>query len=59
VGRISSQLASTDWEGGAAQRFRAQWDGEFKSTFGKVSEGLRECAKEVNNRAQALTAAGG
>lgn len=59
VSRISAQLASTDWEGGAAQRFRAQWEGEFKSTFQQVAEGLRECASEVQNRANALTQAGG
>jgi WXG100 family type VII secretion target len=59
VARVSSQLASTDWEGGAAQRFRAQWEGEFRSTFNQVSQGLRECASEVQNRANALTQAGG
>lgn len=58
VSRISSQLASTDWEGGAAQRFRTQWEGEFKSTFTNVAAGLRECGVEVKNRAQALTQAG-
>lgn len=58
VARVSSQLAATDWEGGAAMRFRSQWDGEFKATFQKVSQGLRECATEVNNRATALTQAG-
>jgi len=59
VTRISAQLASTDWEGGAAQRFRAQWEGEFKSTFQQVGEGLRACGQEVQSRANALTQAGG
>lgn len=59
VTRISAQLASTDWEGGAAQRFRAQWEGEFKSTFAQVAEGLRACSVEVTNRANALSQAGG
>lgn len=59
VARVSSQLAGTDWEGGAAQRFRSQWEGEFKSTFQQVAQGLRDCAQEVNNRATALTQAGG
>ena len=58
VQQISAQLSSTDWEGGAAVRFRAQWDGEFKATFQQVATGLRECATEVNNRATALTSAG-
>lgn len=56
--RITSALASTDWEGGAAQRFRDQWNGEFRATFQKVAAGLNDCASEVNNRAQALTQAG-
>jgi len=34
VGRITSQLNSTDWEGGAAQRFRDQWNGEFRGLRG-------------------------
>lgn len=58
VQAISSALAATDWEGGAAVRFRSQWDGEFRQTFARVSEGLRECATEVTNRANALTQAG-
>lgn len=59
VKRISSQLSSTDWEGGAAQRFRSQWEGEFRNVFNQVVAGLQECATEVNNRATALTQAGG
>lgn len=59
VSRVSAQLASTQWEGGAAQRFRDQWDGEFKSTFVAVANGLRECSSELNSRANALTQAGG
>lgn len=59
VSRVSAQLASTDWEGGVAERFRAQWDGEFKNTFAQVAQGLRECAGEVQQHANALTQAGG
>ncbi len=59
VSRVTAQLAGTDWEGGAAQRFRDQWNGEFKATFVAVSNGLRECSAELNNRASALTQAGG
>lgn len=59
VSRVTSQLASTDWEGGAAQRFRDQWNGEFRGVFNQVSAGLRECATEVNKRAEALQQVGG
>jgi WXG100 family type VII secretion target len=58
VSRITTQLNNTDWEGGAAQRFRDQWNGEFRSVFTKVEAGLRECGTEVKNRATALTQAG-
>jgi WXG100 family type VII secretion target len=57
VGRITSQLNSTDWEGGAAQRFRDQWNGEFRSVLTQVEAGLRECSTEVRNRANALAQA--
>jgi WXG100 family type VII secretion target len=59
VSRITSQLAATDWEGGAAQRFRDQWNGEFRRVFENVAEGLRQCSTEVRGRAAALTQAGG
>ena len=59
VSAISSQLDGTDWQGGAAERFKAQWHGEFKSVFAKVQQGLDDCAQEVRNRANALTQAGG
>jgi WXG100 family type VII secretion target len=59
VSSISSQLEGTDWQGGAAQRFKDQWNGEFKSVFTKVQQGLDDCASEVRSRATALTQAGG
>lgn len=58
VGRITSQLNSTDWEGGAAQRFRDQWNREFRNVLTQVEAGLRECSAEVRNRANALAQAG-
>ena len=58
VARISAQLDGTDWEGGAASRFREQWNGEFKATFTKVSAALLDCSNEVKQRATALTQAG-
>ena len=57
VGRITSQLNSTDWEGGAAQRFRDKWNGEFRNVLTQVEAGLRECSTEVRNRANALAQA--
>jgi WXG100 family type VII secretion target len=59
VSNISSQVEGTDWQGGAAQRFKDQWNGEFKSVFAKVQQGLEDCAQEVRNRANALEQAGG
>lgn len=59
VSSISSQLAGTEWDGGAAQRFKDQWNGEFKSVFAKVQQGLEDSATEVRNRVSALEQAGG
>jgi uncharacterized protein YukE len=44
VSRITGQLNSTDWEGGAAQRFRDQCNGEFCNVLTRVEAGLRECS---------------
>ena len=59
VNAITSQLGSTDWEGGAAQRFRDQWNGEFRNALVQVAQGLRDCADEVKKRAAALEQVGG
>lgn len=59
VARVTGQLEATDWEGGAARAFRDQWNGEFRNTFQRVSDGLRACSAEVNARAHALVEAGG
>lgn len=58
VGRITGQLASTDWEGKAATDFRDQWNGQFKQAFTQVVAGLRACSTEVGKRAEMLTTAG-
>jgi WXG100 family type VII secretion target len=58
VARITTQMNSTDWQGGAARRYREQWETDFKGVFTKVEVGLHACAKEVRHRATLLTHAG-
>ncbi len=54
---IDGKLASTHWEGPAAQRFRDAWNGEFKGALNKLNEALLEASAEVQRRRQAIEAA--
>jgi WXG100 family type VII secretion target len=55
---ISSQLASTWWVGPAGDRFRSEWEGEFKPMLARLSTALQECAAEVGQRSAAFESAG-
>ena len=55
---ISGQLVGTSWEGPAAARFRAMWEGDFSSSLARVRTGLQEAATEVSRRLEALRQAG-
>jgi uncharacterized protein YukE len=55
---ITTQLASTTWEGPAANRFREMWSSDFQSSLTRVRTGLHEAATEVSRRVEALRQAG-
>jgi hypothetical protein len=55
---ITGQLASTSWEGPAANRFREMWNGDFQASLSRVRAGLEEAATEVGRRLEALRQAG-
>jgi WXG100 family type VII secretion target len=55
---ISGQVGSTWWVGPAADRFKSQWDGEFRPMLQQLQQALQECSAEVQRRAQALVEAG-
>lgn len=55
---ISGQVGSTWWVGPAAERFKSQWEGEFKPMLAQLQQSLVECSSEVARRSQAISAAG-
>ncbi|MSO37262.1 MAG: WXG100 family type VII secretion target [Acidimicrobiia bacterium] len=55
---IDSQLLGTWWIGPASDRFRAEWDGQFKPNLVALQNALNEAANEVRRRMEALQSAG-
>lgn len=55
---IRGQLASTTWEGPAADRFRQMWEAEFEPSLAKLRTALQEASMEVSRRREALVQAG-
>jgi WXG100 family type VII secretion target len=58
VGNIGGRLADTDWEGGAAERFRAQWASEFEPSLRNLRQALEEAGLEVARRRDNLVQGG-
>ena len=56
---ITSKLGQTNWLGGAAERFRSEWDGSFSPGLQKLEQALQELGREVEQRRQAFVQAGG
>ena len=59
MNKLSSDLGNTWWQGGAADRFRTDWETEYKPALTRLSNALDDAATEVGRRAQALIEAGG
>jgi uncharacterized protein YukE len=55
---VSSQVGSTWWVGPAAERFKGQWDGEFRPMLQRLQQALDACSHEVQQRSSAIQAAG-
>ena len=55
---ISGQVTGTWWVGPAADRFKSEWEGEFKPMLARLSAALNECSQEVARRSEAIAAAG-
>lgn len=55
---ISGQVDNTWWVGPAAERFKAQWESEFRPTLMRLEAALQECSAEVQRRSQAIQEAG-
>jgi WXG100 family type VII secretion target len=56
---ISGQVGSTWWVGPASDRFRAQWDGEFRPMLMQLQQALIECSNSVRMHAEGFQSVGG
>jgi WXG100 family type VII secretion target len=56
---VTSVLTGTDWDGGAADRFRQAWDGQYKTSLTNLQNALTDLSQEVSKRRQALIDVGG
>lgn len=55
---IRNELHNVQWEGPAADRFRATWTGEFEPSLRRLREAIDDAATEVSRRREALAQAG-
>ena len=55
---VTAELSGVRWEGPAADRFRAQWSGDFSTALRRIQEALDEASIEVSRRREALISAG-
>ena len=55
---LTSLIHSTDWAGGAADRFRQAWESQFRPALDELSRALVDGAREVDRRRVALDRAG-
>jgi hypothetical protein len=58
IASIDSQLGNTYWVGPAAERFKGQWNGDFKRMLKNLQTSLAESGSEVARRREALIQAG-
>ncbi|OAA20855.1 WXG repeat protein [Frankia sp. EI5c] len=58
LSELTTQVQNAHWKGGAADRFRASWETEYRPALRSLSAALTAAADEVRRRAEALTAAG-
>lgn len=52
--RVEAAVQSTSWTGPAADRFRAQWEGEFRAALGGLRAALEDNAAFVRARLDAI-----
>ena len=55
--RITASLANTTWTGPAADRFRADWQSNFRRALSGLEQALADNATAVASRRQAIQAA--
>jgi uncharacterized protein YukE len=55
---LANEIAATQWQGQAAERFRSTWHEEHEPALRRLEVALRDAAAEVTRRRVALEAAG-
>lgn len=54
MAQLTSNLDSTWWKGGAADRFRESWESDYKPALKRLSQALVDAGDEVRARKDAL-----
>jgi hypothetical protein len=55
---LGAEIEATEWQGRAAERFRAGWREEHEPSLRRLESALHDAALEVSRRRAALEAAG-
>ena len=59
VNQLGSQIHSAWWQGSDADRFRSDWDGQYRTNLIAVSNRLRDTATAVTQQANQQRATSG
>lgn len=55
---LGAEIDATEWQGRAADRFRAAWREEHEPSLRRLEAALRDASLEVSRRRAAIEAAG-
>jgi uncharacterized protein YukE len=56
---LNADLGNTWWVGGAADRFRTDWESEYQPALRSLTQALTDASSEVHRRLTALEEVGG
>lgn len=56
---LNADLGNTWWQGGAADRFRTDWETEYQPALTSLASALSDASAEVQRRLTALQEVGG
>jgi uncharacterized protein YukE len=59
IGQLGGQIGSTWWQGSDAERFRGDWDGQYRGQLQAVVNRLRDTATQVTAQANQQRATSG
>ncbi|MBO0714447.1 MAG: WXG100 family type VII secretion target [Acidimicrobiales bacterium] len=58
MANLSNHIHSTWWHGGVADRFRSDWESEYRPALQKLSQALHDAHVHIQGRTQALVDVG-